>query len=182
MIVLCASVYMQYGRAPGGTGTRLGTHDRRGEDFSPARIGCKIVDGRTSVTLGHRLIPHRKLAIKCAVETYVFRDTPTYDVDSNWVSRARRSATPADPAWCERAPANMILGADVVSQLLEGPSDGRPGKLLPGDYFWRSLLWRRCKTKMIRGSMVEIVKTFILFQIRLPFKYFFSLFSDCCTI
>lgn len=72
---------------------------------------------------------HRKIVVQCAVENYVFLATPTVDVDHGWVDRAKRGAVLADPDWFRSLPAYVILGADVTSKLLEGPADGKPGKI-----------------------------------------------------
>lgn len=111
--------------------------------------GCSILQDRAWITVAHRLYNHRKIVVQCAVENYTFLTTPSVDLDQEWVNRRKRAAVLADPDWFRSLPAYIILGADVSSKLLEGPAEGRPGKI----YCQKTLFGEALFGEGIRGDM-----------------------------
>lgn len=92
-------------------------------------LGCIVRQGRTVVTVAHRLYAHRNMKAECAVENVSERYTPQDEIDNSWIRHRALEVTHADIEWYSRDSYHMVLGADVIPKILIGATTGKPGRV-----------------------------------------------------
>lgn len=93
------------------------------------KSGCLIASKRTHITLVHSRYDHKRIHVVCAVEDGAARFTPRGEIKYDWVNRRKKDIVHADVWWYSRDECDVVLGADVVPKILEGPAEGMPGKI-----------------------------------------------------
>lgn len=92
------------------------------------KLGLSTTSNRVMLKLGHRRFEHKKIRILCALERMPVIYAPLQEIKITGVSRREETVT-ADPMWYSRDSYDVVLGADVVPRVLEGPAEGQPGKI-----------------------------------------------------
>lgn len=91
------------------------------------RVRCKIMDGRTNITVFHGYEEvFRFIDVECVVEDKKYGYSPVVDVDPHIYGKKNISAS---RYWNIRHKYHLILGADAAGKILKGPAKGKAGQL-----------------------------------------------------
>lgn len=94
-------------------------------------LKCIVKEGRTIMTLIQKNVENRPIDIEFVVENKIYDRTPTVQIEykDKYTYYDRKNKANADPHWFMSRRNQIILGADVMNQVLLGPIKPRPGHI-----------------------------------------------------
>lgn len=93
------------------------------------RLCCVTFHHRTTLTIFHRVQEKRRIEVDCAIEDGAYGYNPEAHIERQVRRKSSLAADEADRDWYEKSTYSMVLGADVMKQILIGPAKKLPGHM-----------------------------------------------------